>query len=401
MTTKRTVIDPRLEEFANPWQLECIRSVNFHGSGSKAAKALGKTKNAINNAIDRVRVEARRHGYSPAHDMTRPVPDGFNVARISTNYKADGSVGQQWVIGTPDKERQAEMFRMFVETLSDEVRPIKKLPKFRKSDDVDDDLLCVFPMGDPHFGMKAWAQDAGEDFDLKIAEDLTCSAIDRLVQSAPGAGTALLLNLGDMFHADNQKNMTQSGHQLDVDGRHAKVQQVGLYAMIHAIWRLLEKFPKVIFRINRGNHDDQSSYALAMMMSCYFRNEPRVTIDLSPSEFWYYQFGANLIGSTHGDTAKGPALPGIMACDVPEMWGSTKHRLWLVGHVHHMDVKEYPGCVVEYFRTLAARDAWHNGQGYRAGRDMQCIVLHREDGIQERHRCDVGRLKRQTRPKPG
>lgn len=394
MPIPKTVIDPRLAEYATPTQLQYLELVNELGSMRRAAQHLGIAKNAVNGAMGRLKRVAALQGYSPEHSMTRPVPDGFNVARISTNYKADGSVGQQWVIGTPDKARQAELFRMFIDTLSQEVRPINNLPKLNKTDEVDEDLLCVFPMGDPHFGMKAWAQDAGEDFDLKIAEDLTCSAIDRLVQSAPGAGTALLLNLGDMFHADNQKNMTQSGHQLDVDGRHAKVQQVGLYAMIHAIWRLLEKFPKVIFRINRGNHDDQSSYALAMMMSCYFRNEPRVTIDLSPSEFWYYQFGANLIGSTHGDTAKGPALPGIMACDVPEMWGATKHRLWLVGHVHHMDVKEYPGCVVEYVRTLAARDAWHAGQGYRAGRDMQCIVMHREDGIHERHRCDVGMIRR-------
>ena len=34
--------------------------------------------------------------------------------------------------------------------------------------------------------------------------------------SAPSAGTGLLLNLGDMFHADNQRNVTVSGHQLVV-----------------------------------------------------------------------------------------------------------------------------------------------------------------------------------------
>lgn len=394
MPIKLTVIDPALAEYATPQQLEYMNAVNLHGSGGKAAKALGCAKTSINNAMERLKRTAALAGYSPAHSMTRPVPDGFNVARISTNYKADGSVGQQWVIGTPDKARQEEMFRNFIDTLSQEVRPLRRLPKLRASDQTDDELLCVFPMGDPHFGMHAWWADAGEDFDLKIAEDLTCSAIDRLVAVAPPAGTAVLLNVGDMFHADNQKNVTNSGHQLDVDGRWAKVQQVGLAAMIHAIWRMLEKFPKVIFRINRGNHDGHSSYALALMLSCYFRNELRVTIDLSPSTVWYYQFGKNLLASTHGDTIRGPAMPGVMAADVPEMWGATLHRLWLVGHVHHMDVKEYPGCVVEYIRTLAARDAWHAGQGYRAGRDMQCIVMHKEDGIIERHRCDVGRLRR-------
>ena len=391
---KKTFIDQALEKFATPIELEYLNAVNYHGSASKAAKQFGVGKTAINNCMGRLKRRATLQGYSPDHDMTRPLPDGFAVQRISTNYKADGSVGQQWVIGTPDKARQEELFKMFVETLAMDVKPARAAPHRRATDVADDDLLCIFPMGDPHFGMHAWWADAGEDFDLKIAEELTCAAIDRLVAVAPAAGTALLLNLGDMYHADNQKNLTQSGHQLDVDGRWAKVQQVGLYAMIHAIWRLLEKFPKVIFRINRGNHDGHSSYALAMMMSCYFRNEPRVTIDLSPSTVWYYQFGKNLIASTHGDTIRGPAMPGVMASDVPEMWGSTKHRIWYVGHVHHQDVKEYPGCTVEYMRTLAARDAWHAGQGYRAGRDMRCIVMHKEHGETERHRCDVGMIQK-------
>jgi hypothetical protein len=247
-------------------------------------------------------------------------------------------------------------------------------------------------MGDPHFGALAWWEEVGADFDLKIAEQLTCAAIDRLVAAAPDASTALLLNLGDMFHADNQSNVSKSGHQLDVDGRWAKIQQVGLRAMLYCIRRLLEKHGKVIFRINRGNHDGHSSYALAMMVAAYFHNEPRVMVDLDPSVAWYYKFGKTLIGSTHGDTIKGKDMLSIMAADQPKAWGDTVHRYWLVGHVHHQDSKEYHGGVVEYFRTLAARDAWHAGQGYRAGRDMRLIVIHREHGEIERHRCDVGMI---------
>ena len=253
--------------------------------------------------------------------------------------------------------------------------------------------MCVYPMGDPHFGLYAWAKDAGDDFDLTIAENLTCGAIDRLVASAPEAETAILLNLGDMFHADNQKNVTNSGHQLDVDGRWAKVQQIGLKAMLHCIRRLLEKHKKVIFRINKGNHDGHSSYALALMISCYFDNEPRVEVDLSPAVAWYYKFGDVLIGSTHGDTLKGGDMLAVMAADEPKKWGETNHRYWYVGHVHHQDTKEYRGGIVEYFRTLAARDAWHQGQGYRAGRDMCLIVHHKKHGEIERHRCDIGMLK--------
>ena len=95
---------------------------------------------------------------------------------------------------------------------------------------------------------------------------------------------------------------------------------------------------------------------------------------------------------THGDTIKEQNLIGVMAADRAEQWGLTKHRYWYVGHVHHVNKKEYPGGVVEYFRTLAAGDAWHHGQGYRSGRDMCLIVLHKDHGEVERHRCDIGMI---------
>jgi hypothetical protein len=385
------MIDAKLKDWATPRQSELIDAYNLHGSGDKVAKALGIDKSTVNYAIQSVKKKAALAGYSPEHDMTKPVPDGFMVKGISTYYDEDGKPRGQWVKSTVDREKTEQLLREFALTLSQDVKglaPITEAPKLS-----DDDLMCLYPMGDPHFGMHAWWQDAGEDFDLGIAERLTCGAIDRLVQSAPAAHTALLLNLGDMFHADNQKNVTASGHQLDVDGRWAKVQKVGLMAMIHCIKRLLEKHQQVIFRINRGNHDGHSSYALSLMISCYFHNEPRVTVDLSPSTVWYYQFGKSLIGSTHGDTIKGADMVAIMAADKPKEWGETVHRYWYVGHVHHQDCKEYRGGVVEYFRTLAARDAWHAGQGYRAGRDMRLIVLHKEFGEIERHRCDVAMIK--------
>jgi hypothetical protein len=168
--------------------------------------------------------------------------------------------------------------------------------------------------------------------------------------------------------------------------------QVGLRAMIHVIRRALEKHTLVIVRIVSGNHDPHSSFALALALDAFFHAEPRVKVDLNASPFWYYRFGKVLIGVTHGDTVKPAQLPGIMAADRAEDWGLTKHRYWYTGHVHHTSRREFPGVVQESFRTLAAKDAWHTGAGYRSGRDMHAIVLHRDHGERERHICNVGEL---------
>ena len=372
-------------------QAEYIKAIEEHGSINKAAKALGLSRGTVANALDSLSRRAAREGHAPGHFEQGTAP-GFLMGKVTVQRGADGSVERTWERQSPDYS--LESIREFAQYLGEGVKglaPVSKGPRHQA-----DDLMCVYPWGDPHFGMFAWWQDAGDDFDLDEAERLTVSAVDRLVATAPKGSLGVLLNLGDMFHADNQRNVTNSGHQLDVDGRWSQVQQVGLRAMVHCIRRMLEQHSKVIVRINKGNHDGHSSYALSLMLSCYFHNDSRVEVDLSPATCWYYRFGKVLLGSTHGDTLKGKDMGAVMAADKPREWGDSTHRYWYVGHVHHKDIKEYPGVVVEYVRTLAARDAWHQGQGYRAGRDMQLVVHHREFGEVERHRCDVGMLNEAT-----
>ena len=103
----------------------------------------------------------------------------------------------------------------------------------------------------------------------------------------------------------------------------------------------------------------------------------------------YHRFGKVLIGTTHGHTAKAASLPGVMATDKAQDWGETVYRRWYVGHYHTLRVMDYPGCTVEYCRSLVAKDAWTAAAGYRAYRDMWCYVYHREYGEREAHRVGV------------
>lgn len=389
MSTPDSTFDAKLRELATTRQREYLDALATHKTVSAAARALGVSRGTIHNLLEGLKQRAARQGFAPGHFVNGVAP-GFAMGKVTVQRNAEGEVERTWERQSPELQAQLIAIKEFAAVLGEGVKGLAPIGK--RPCRVVEDLLCVYPWGDPHFGMYAWWQDAGADFDLDIAEKLTIGAVDRLVSSAPEGSVGMLLNLGDMFHADNQRNQSMSGHQLDVDGRWAKVQQVGLRAMVHCIRRMLEKHSKVIVRINKGNHDGHSSYALSLMLSCYFHNEKRVEVDLSPGVCWYYEFGTVLLGSTHGDTIKGKDMGAVMASDRAKAWGRTTHRYWYVGHVHHKDVKEYPGVIVEYVRTLAARDAWHQGQGYRAGRDMQLVVLHSKHGEIERHRCDLGML---------
>jgi hypothetical protein len=386
------IVDPALKEWATEAQARYIDAVNEHGSIRAAARALGVNYFTVHGCIARVKESAARRGYSPEHDMHRPVPDGFRVKGVSTYYGDDGKPRGQWVKSAIDSERAQQLMREAVTALAEDVRGLGKITKAPQR--VNDDLLAVYPLGDPHFGLQVWQKECGEAFDLQIAERLTLGAVDRLVQSAPPAGTAIVLPLGDTFHMNDQTNQTPAHkHQLDVDSRFVKVLGVGIKTFRHAVLRALEKHAKVVVRFVAGNHDPQAVWALAFAVSAYFENDPRVEVDLSPAAHWYYRFGKVLIGSTHGDKSKAKDLPGVMACDRARDWGETLHRYWLCGHVHSSSVQEFPGVTVETFRTLAAADAYAAGYGYRAGRDMRLIVFHREHGEVERHRCDVGMLE--------
>ena len=76
-----------------------------------------------------------------------------------------------------------------------------------------------------------------------------------------------------------------------------------------------------------------------------------------------------------------------MAVDQPKSWGNSMVRYMYMGHIHHDSVKEIQGVRVESIRTLAGKDAWHAGKGYRSHRDMRVIVHHKDHGEIERHTC--------------
>tara|TARA_R110000772_G_scaffold89304_2_gene185113 strand:+ start:9643 stop:10782 length:1140 start_codon:yes stop_codon:yes gene_type:complete len=362
-----------------------------HRQGYETTKAAAAALGLSRNTYDSQLKEAARRGIAPGHFDSGTAP-GFHMGKVTIQRGSAGQVERTWERQAPGDEAMQEALQAAVEVILEDSKGC--LPPVPSPTSHDKDLLTVIPMGDPHFGLLAWAAEVGENFDLKIAERLTIQAVDRLATSGPSTATAMLLNLGDYFHADNATNRTpRSGATLDVDGRFDKIAAVGIAAMVRCVRRLLEKHERVIVRNNRGNHDPHQASMLTLALQGWFHNEPRVQIETTPSSFYYYRFGKTLIGSTHGDGAKMADLPLIMATDEPEMWAASKYRVWHCGHVHHDQTKEHPGCTVETHRTLAAGDAWHRHSGYRSGRDMKAIIYHREHGEVTRIRCGIGMLE--------
>lgn len=357
-----------------------------------AAETLGVSTSTVTSRISSLKAKAAYQGYSPEHDMVHPVPETHYVKRVSTLYDGKGRVKSQWVKSDTKSENLYRIATEIADAIKEEL-PRVTIPqpatKWRE------EIMVGVPMGDPHVGLHAWAEESGEDFDLKIAERDLCGAVDRLMLSTPEAAECLIGNLGDFFHADNSEGVTlRSRHALDVDTRWAKVLRVGVKIMRYVVEAAARKHKRVRVINAIGNHDDHSSVFLTACLGHIFENEPRVTVELLPRKVHYHRFGRVLIAVTHGDTIKMDRLPLETAASVPQEWGETEFRYGWTGHIHTDTKKEFNGMVVESFRTLAARDAWAASMGYKAGRDMKAIVYHRDFGELERHTVNVAMLRK-------
>ena len=361
------------------------------GDVSAAVRALGVDERTIRRRVANLKKKAAAHGIAPEMDMTHRVPEPFTVKGTSTLYGDDGAVKVQWVKTQRGEEDKLQALRDSIDDAMESYKGVYKPRKAPKA--ASDELLACYVMGDPHIGCYAYAEECGENFDVSIAREDLLSATSRLVEVAPNTSKALILNLGDFFHADNKNNTTTRGTPVDVDSRWNKVLQAGCMLMVDLITLALSKHPEVEVINCIGNHDDHSSIMLSAFLGAYFHTEERVTIHSTVNKFHYIQHGKSLIAATHGDTIKLAALSEIMATDQPEKWAESIHRYWYTGHIHHTTRQELRGCTVESCRTLAGRDAWHTNAGYRSGRDMFCIVHDKEFGEVERYRCDIRRAR--------
>jgi len=400
-----------------------VDAVTTHGSVSAAARALGVNKSTFESRVK----EARRRGFISAlppklmlkgqsilrdkagEEVARwdksklagrdpadtfQLPDPKKVTKVSTFLDQQGNVAAQWISEKPDDAERERLWQLYAEKIAGDVKraaPVKA-PKSKSHAD----LLAVYPVGDHHTGMLAWPDETGDAaYDLEIAEQVIRDASVRLVGTCPPCDHALIPFLGDFLHYDSYAAVTPAHKNLlDADGRFPKMVDTGVRIVRHIIAAALERHRHVNVIFEGGNHDPATAAFMRILLSCLYEDEPRVTVDKSPTGCHYFEWHKVLIGTHHGDKIKGERLPGIMAHDRPESWGRTAHRVWFTGHVHHESLKSFPGCKVETLEVLPPLDAYAAGAGYRGNRSMKAIVFHCEHGEVERHTVNPGMFDR-------
>lgn len=371
-------MDDKLREFATPRQAEIFDAVVKYKSHRAAAEALGLAHGTVGDSMQALKKKAARQGYSPEHQMTRTVPDGFFLRGTSTYFNKDGEVAGQWVKNQIDHGKQREIFQAacdaFCETIP-RVRP-RAAPAHGNAD-----LLNCFVITDFHLGALSWAEETGADWDLSIAENLIIRWFEQAIAQSPDAETAIFAQISDFLHADGIEALTPaSKHLLDVDTRFAKVVRTAIRILRTVISMLLAKHKRLHIVMADANHDPVSQIWLREWFSALYEDEPRVTVDRTPSPYNAYEFGKVALFFHHGHKRKVTNVSEVFAAQFREMFGRTKYAYAHMGHLHSVDVKENNLMIVEQHRTLTAPDAYAARGGWISGRDAQVITYHREYG---------------------
>lgn len=401
-------VDPNLRQYATDLEWLAYTAYCETGGFIAAGRQLGKDRTTIRNQVKSLREKALRAGVTvegfqvarvttlydasgdkrgssvvvksaASPDEVVQLPDPKKIIKTSTLYAGDGSVTQQWVLEKPEDVQREALWKAFAYGLAAD---LPRAAPVAPPDLTADNVLTHYDVNDHHMGQLSWGVETlGDNYDLKISEQLLADATGYLVASAPPSETAIVAFKGDFTHTDGYAPLTpHGGHLLDADVRFPKIATAAARAMRNTVSLALTKHKHVIVIVVAGNHDPVSTIWLRIALAAIFENEPRVTIDMSPAKFHYREWGKCLFGWTHADRIKLVSLPIIMANDMPEAWGRTIYRYWHTGHVHHDQIKDLVGAKVESGRVLAPNDAHAAKGGYRTPRDLKAIVYHKEFG---------------------
>ena len=158
---------------------------------------------------------------------------------FTTNPFGDG----KWTKYDLPKQDRLKALRTAIDILKEEITPTKKTKyKYKNS---NKNLINQYTLTDYHLGMMSWAEETGDDWDLKIAEDTLVKFFEVAMYKSPDSENAIFAQIGDFLHWDGLDAVTPaSKHVLDADTRFTKLVRVAIRVIKRVIKMLLTKYKK-------------------------------------------------------------------------------------------------------------------------------------------------------------
>lgn len=363
-----------------------------HRTVSGAARAAGMERCDIRRVCQQIE---KKTGWNPlTYQSEAIIPEGQRQTKTTVQYDAAGNVIQEWRRLRPEQAFAED----FVEALQQAARGRGKVPKRRARKTDTEDLCFELAVYDLHAGMYADKRETGDaHYDTDIALRRFHAATDDLLAQAQRPDTARLILGGDQIHADNFAAVTPaSGHALDVDGRYSRTIRKLRAATTDVVAQLAEIARQVEIYVVWGNHDPVGSLWLAQVLDAYYEQAENITVSTQDTPRKVAEWGQCMSLYAHGDRIAASKWAQIAAAEYPALWGRTRYRYALLGHIHHnktiapVTVQDQAGIKITYLLSLAATDSYHAESGYvGADKGMQAFTLHRHHGRKGHHEYHI------------
>lgn len=250
-----------------------------------------------------------------------------------------------------------------------EIPVLRKVSKNKK----ETEKIGVWHITDVHFGSK---YSLGHNLP-GIAEKL-CSMYDN-----DDLDTLVVALTGDILHVDNIDKQTAKGTFVDLDMTPYEMYDHAKDNIIKTLGVLGRQFDNIQIYWVQGNHSRIFEYGLLDAIKEHFRKNKHMTFHVDPTRRKAFEYGKNIVGFNHGDI-KDDRQTGWLPNDFAELWGRTKHREILSGHIHknRLYIDETNGVVVRTPPPIKNRDDYEYAEGYIESRPVTLFyTYHRNFGM--------------------
>jgi hypothetical protein len=354
----------------------------YNNNINLVADDLGMQRNSVIKHLAFIAIK----GYPITPDNHSPIaPPGWTSVYKTVQHKdSDGNT-------TWDRIRPEQLsIDLLIDSLKDRT-PINELiiaPPAQN--DIQKDVCLLWPCVDMHVGLAAWKPETlDSNYNLKTSKKLEDAATIEMLKKVGPVEHIHLAFLGDNTHTDNRTNQTEkNANILDVDSRYPKIIWACRDIICNKIEKSLAYANTVSVDIVQGNHDPNTAVCMLAIIDAYYRNEKRVKINISHSQFKFFQWGVSIAMGCHGDEAPPARLGALLMDYVIQNEIKVKDLYVFKGHVHHRKAGLIPGIdevdggvLVETFPTLTAKDGWHASKAYSARRASVSKLFHKEYGL--------------------
>lgn len=333
------------------------------------AKKLGITRGSVQ---DRIRGAKK---YLEASEGIKDAMSKAGLQDISHLHSGWLKTDEASLYFVQPKDTTSEGLSDIIDYVKDAMTDIPPVPLIAKPSFSLKKMLTIYPIADAHFGMR------GDDYNVEIAKKRLRQGMEQCITGSLKSEECIILDVGDLTHADDTNYQTpRSKHPLDMDGSQYEALDAAIDTLCVCIEMAAQHHKKVTVRVLRGNHNENSYLVVMFALYERYKDNPRINVERTPSDFFVYRFGKCMFAAHHGDKAKPERLVMHMAHEWAEDWGASKWRYYFTGHLHHAKLQDVGGVQVEQLRAATSKDEYAASHGYVASPQMQAITYHQDKG---------------------